>query len=143
MIEGLKPYPAYKESGHEWLGDIPAHWPLLPNRAIFKEVKDRNHPNEEMLSVTITRGIMRQKSLISGTSKKDSSNVNKSAYKLVQPNDIAYNKMRAWQGALGASTFRGIISPAYVVMRPRAKANSWFYHYLYRAPAFANPSLTS
>lgn len=137
MIEGLQPYAEYKESGQEWLGRLPAHWSLLPNRVLFEEVKDRNHPNEEMLSVTITRGIVRQKSLLSDTSKKDSSNLNKNAYKLVQPGDIAYNKMRAWQGALGASSLRGIISPAYVVMRPRAQASPVFCHHLYRTPAFA------
>lgn len=91
MIEGLQPYPEYKESGQKWLGRLPSHWSLLPNRALFEEVKDRNHPNEEMLSVTITRGIVRQKSLLSDTSKKDSSNLNKTAYKLVRPGDIAYN----------------------------------------------------
>ncbi len=137
MIEGLKPYAEYKESGHNWLGSVPKHWSVLPNRAIFDEVKDRDHPEEEMLSVTITRGIVRQKILLDGTSKKDSSNLNKRAYKLVQPHDIAYNKMRAWQGALGASTFRGIISPAYVVMRSRKEANPWFYHNLYRTLSFA------
>ena len=137
MIEGLKPYAEYKESGHRWLGSVPTHWLVLPNRALFDEVKDRNHPREEMLSVTITRGIVRQKALLDGSSKKDSSNLNKGAYKLVQPHDIAYNKMRAWQGALGASTLRGIISPAYVVMRPRKEANPWFYHNLYRTPSFA------
>ncbi|MDX6767071.1 MAG: restriction endonuclease subunit S [Candidatus Methylacidiphilales bacterium] len=137
MIEGLQPYSEYNESEQKWLGRIPAHWSLLPNRALFEEVKDRNHPNEEMLSVTITRGIIQQKALLTDTSKKDSSNVNKGAYKLVQPGDIAYNKMRAWQGAVGASSFRGIISPAYVVMRPRKDCTPWYYHHLYRTPSFA------
>jgi len=137
MIEGLQPYSEYKDSGHRWLGKIPEHWGLLPNRALFEEVKDRNHPNDEMLSVTITRGIIRQQALLSDSSKKDSSNVNKAAYKLVQPGDIAYNKMRAWQGAVGASSFRGIISPAYVVMRPRQGCAPWYYHHLYRTPSFA------
>ena len=100
-------------------------------------MKDRNHDKEEMLSVTITRGIIRQKFLLNESSKKDSSNLNKSAYKLVMQNDIAYNKMRAWQGALGASSFQGIISPAYVVMRPKVVVNPWFFHYLYRTSFFA------
>ena len=137
MIEGLRPYAQYQDSGVLWLGQIPDHWALKPNRAIFDEVKDRGHAKEEMLSVTITRGIVRQRSLLADSSKKDGSNLNKDAYKLVQPRDIAYNKMRAWQGALGASSLRGIISPAYVVMRPRADVNPWYYHYLYRTASFA------
>ena len=119
MIEDLKPYEEYKETGLPWLGKVPGHWEVLPNRALFSEVKDRDHPDEEMLSVTITKGIVKQKALLESSSKKDSSNHDKSAYKLVQPCDIAYNKMRAWQGAIGVSTLRGIISPAYVVMRLR------------------------
>jgi type I restriction enzyme S subunit len=110
----------------------------LPNRALFAEVKDREHPNEEMLSVTITKGIIRQKALLDGTSKKDSSNLDKSSYKLVQPRDIAYNKMRAWQGAIGSSALRGIISPAYVVMRLRKDDDlPSYFHHLYRTPLFA------
>ena len=110
---------------------------ILPNRAIFAEVKDRNHPDEEMLSVTIAQGIVRQKDVLAGGSKKDSSNLDKSAYKLVQPLDIAYNKMRAWQGAVGASGLRGIVSPAYVVMRLRQANDSRYFHYLFRTPGFA------
>ncbi|TVP79462.1 MAG: restriction endonuclease subunit S, partial [Puniceicoccaceae bacterium] len=134
MIADLKPYPEYKESGQEWLGQVPKHWDVLPNRAIFSEIKERDCPDEEMLSVTITRGIVRQKAFLADSSKKDSSNTNKAAYKLVQPGDIAYNKMRAWQGALGASSLRGIISPAYVVMRPVTGANPLYFHHLYRTP---------
>jgi type I restriction enzyme, S subunit len=54
MINGLKPHPATKDSGVPWLGEIPEHWRVLPNRALFVEVKEREHPDEEMLSVTIT-----------------------------------------------------------------------------------------
>lgn len=138
MTSALMPYPDYQDSGQQWVGGIPRHWSILPNRALFSEVKDRDHPDEEMLSVTITQGIVRQKTLLAGTSKKDSSNQDKSAYKLVRPRDIAYNKMRAWQGAIGASEFRGIISPAYVVMRLRDDRNlPRYFHHLYRTPHFA------
>lgn len=137
MIDGVKPYPAYKDSGMPWLAEVPEHWEVLPNRALFSDVKEREHPDEEMLSVTITNGVICRRSLLADTSKKDSSREDRSAYKLVQPGDIAYNKMRAWQGAIGVSQYRGIVSPAYVVQRPRKGAESRYLHYLFRTPAFA------
>jgi len=120
-----------------WLGDVPEHWDVLPNRALFAEVKERDHPDEPMLSVTITRGVIRQQALLADSSKKDGSNLDKSAYKLVRPGDIAYNKMRAWQGAVGVSDLRGIVSPAYVVQRPREGSSPRYFHYLMRTPVFA------
>jgi type I restriction enzyme S subunit len=132
----LKPYPSYRDSGVPWLGELPEHWEVMPNRTIFKEVKEKGHPDEEMLSVTIAQGVIKQTSLLSDTSKKDSSNEDKSKYKLVCPGDIAYNKMRAWQGAVGASGHRGIVSPAYIVVRPRETNNPRYFHYLFRTPAF-------
>jgi len=137
MIADLKPYPAMKDSGVEWLGEVPAHWEVLPNRAFFTEVKERDHPDEQLLSVTITRGVILQRTLLADISKKDSSNQDKSAYKLVRPGDIVYNKMRAWQGSVGASAYQGIVSPAYVVQRPRQNADPRYLHYLLRTPAFA------
>ena len=134
---GLKQYPSYKPSGIEWLGDVPAHWRVLPNRVSFTEINEKNHPLEQMLSVTISDGVILQSELLEDTSKKDGSRIDRSSYKLVQPGDIAYNKMRAWQGALGVSAHRGIVSPAYVVQRPRPDYNSRFLHYLLRTPNFA------
>ena len=133
----LTPYRAYKLSGVEWLGEVPEHWEILPNRAIFEEIKECDRPERPMLSVTIERGIIRQQDLLEDSSNRDSSNLDKSAYKLVRPGDIAYNKMRAWQGAIGVSDYEGIVSPAYVVQRPRKKVSSRYFHYLMRTPAFA------
>ena len=137
MTSDLKPYPAYKDAGVEWLGEVPTHWEVIPNRTLFEEVKERDHPEEPMLSVTIKRGVIRQNELLEDSSKKDGSNLDKSAYKLVKPGDIAYNKMRAWQGAVGASEYQGIVSPAYVVERPRNGVSSSYFHYLLRTPSFA------
>ena len=137
MITDLKPYPAMKDSGVPWLGEVPGHWDVLPNRAIFSEVNDRDHPEEQMLSVTITKGVLPQRTLLADSSKKDSSKQDKCAYKLVRPGDIAYNKMRAWQGAVGVSTDLGIVSPAYVVQRPRKSSNPRYLHHLLRTPMFA------
>ena len=137
MNPKVSPYPAYKPSGLDWLGDVPAHWRVLPSRAVFTEVNEKNHPDEQMLSVTIAEGVIRQQTLLRDTSKKDASRLDKSSYKLVRPGDLAYNKMRAWQGAIGVSAYLGIVSPAYVVQRPRDDANSLYYHHLLRTPAFA------
>ncbi len=40
----LQPYPSYKPSGVEWLGDVPTHWKVSPHREIFVEMNERNHP---------------------------------------------------------------------------------------------------
>ena len=60
MIDGLKLYPSMKDSRVPCLGDMPEHWEVPPNRAFFVEVKERDHPDEQMLSVTITKGLIRQ-----------------------------------------------------------------------------------
>ena len=136
-MPGLRPYSRMKDSGVAWFGIVPEHWKVLPNRAIFSEVNDRGHAKEQMLTVTISKGIIRQQELLEDSSKKDSSRLDRSGYKLVQPGDVAYNKMRAWQGALGVSDYRGIISPAYVVQRPGPNALARYLHYLLRTPAFS------
>lgn len=132
----FKKYENYKKTNIDWLDEIPSNWGMLPNRAIFKERITRNCDNEELLSVTIKNGVIRQAQLLENSSKKDSSNEDKSKYKLVKINDIAYNKMRMWQGALGVSDYQGIVSPAYIILNPRANINSKYYHYLYRSPKY-------
>ena len=64
VTRGLDPDVPLKSSSVEWLGDVPAHWEVVPNRALFNEVKDRYCPNEQMLSVTIKKGIIKQSSLL-------------------------------------------------------------------------------
>ena len=74
MVEGLKPYPEAGHTGQAWIGDVPDQWQVLPNRAIFTEVRYKNHPGEQRLSVTIARGVIRQSALLADSSKKDSFN---------------------------------------------------------------------
>lgn len=123
----------YKDSGVEWLGEVPEHWEIRRNLGIFDERKDVNQPDAELLSVTQDRGIIRQSEI---TAKKDSSNDDKRKYKVVKAGDLAYNKMRAWQGAIGISDYEGIVSPAYVVLTPRNNRLSRYFHYLFRTDEF-------
>ena len=136
----LKSYPKYKDAGLPWIDQIPEHWNVLPNRAVFEERNTRGMGREELLSVTIKRGVLRQKELIESSSKKDSSNEDKSKYKLVLEGDLPYNKMRMWQGAVGVSKYRGIVSPAYIILRPRKNVYSDYYHYLLRTPEYIKES---
>jgi len=137
----LKPYLEYKDTGVDWLPIIPKEWKILPNRSIFTErIKKNNNSSEELLSVTIKEGVIPQKDFLSNSSKKDSSNEDKSNYKLVKEGDLAYNKMRMWQGAIGASKYQGIVSPAYIVLKPRNGINSWYYHFLFRTPMYTKES---
>ena len=129
----MQRYESYKHSGFEWLGEIPSHWDIKRNIGVFVERKESNQADMELLSVTINRGIIKQDEI---TAKKDGSNEDKSKYKVVRKNDLAYNKMRMWQGAIGASDYDGIVSPAYIVLRPRDALYSRYFHYLYRTEAF-------
>ena len=129
----MQRYEAYKPSGVEWLGDIPENWDVCRNIGLFDERKEINRPDMELLSVTINRGVIRQEEI---AEKKDSSNEDKSKYKVVRKDDLAYNKMRMWQGAIGRSEYEGIVSPAYVILAPRDNLYSRYYHYLYRTEAF-------
>jgi type I restriction enzyme S subunit len=59
-----------------------------------------------------------------------------SAYQLVEPGDLVINKMKAWQGSVAVSNYRGIVSPAYFVYRPTHSANSRYLHYLLRSEQY-------
>ncbi|MBV6627300.1 MAG: restriction endonuclease subunit S [Rivularia sp. (in: Bacteria)] len=126
-------YESYKDSGVDWLGEIPEDWIVQRNLGLFDERKEVNQPEMELLSVTIEQGVIRQSEILT---KKDSSNEDKSKYKVVCKGDLAYNKMRMWQGAIGMSDYDGIVSPAYVILNTRNKEYSKYFHYLYRTEIF-------
>jgi type I restriction enzyme, S subunit len=133
----LQPYKKYNPIAYEYATQLPDGWKLLPNIAIFQERIERGHISEELLSVTIGKGVIRQTDV---DIKKDSSNEDKSKYKLIKVGDIAYNKMRMWQGALGYSNYQGISSPAYVILRPKMKINPRYFHYMFRTSFYTNYS---
>jgi len=133
----LQPYTTYYLVQYDYISQLPDDWILLPNIAIFRERIERGFDNEELLSVTIGKGVIRQSDV---DIKKDSSNEDKSKYKLIKVGDIAYNRMRMWQGALGYSDYQGITSPAYVVLKPRMDINQRFFHYMFRTGFYTNYS---
>ncbi|WP_239762748.1 restriction endonuclease subunit S [Mammaliicoccus sp. I-M35] len=105
-------------------------YPEWENQTIENLLKERNERSSEgdMLSVTINSGIIKFNEL----DRKDNSSKDKSNYKVVKKNDIAYNSMRMWQGASGKSEYDGIVSPAYTVVYPLENVNSVFIAYLFK-----------
>ncbi len=94
---------------------------------IFSERNERSSEGE-LLSVTINYGVVKASEL----DRHDSSSSDKSNYKVVRENDIAYNSMRMWQGASGYSRYTGIVSPAYTVIIPAEGINPAFFAYLFK-----------
>ena len=92
------------------------------------EERNENMPKGELISVTINDGVKR----FSELGRHDNSNENKSKYKKVCVGDIPYNSMRMWQGASGYSTYEGIVSPAYTVLKPKEGVNSRCVSYLFK-----------
>lgn len=131
----LKPYTEYNPVQYDYFTELPVGWQLLPNIAIFQERIERGYEKEELLSVTIGRGVIKQSDL----DKKDSSTLDKSKYLLVYPNDLVYS-MRFRQGASGYSNYKGIVSPACTVLKPRKniKLNSRYYYYMLRTGFYKN-----
>ena len=96
---------------------------------LFME-RNESNINGEMLSVTMNNGIIKA----SDNGRFDNSNSDKSHYKVVKVNDIAYNSMRMWQGASGCSAYEGIVSPAYTVVTPIEGIDPNFFACLFKTP---------
>ena len=94
----------------------------------FTERKTKAKGGEELLSVTIANGVIRQ----ADSDKRDNSSEDKSNYKQVMKGDMAYNTMRMWQGAEGVSYWDGIVSPAYTIIIPAEGVNAEFFMVLFK-----------
>ncbi|WP_439840472.1 restriction endonuclease subunit S [Aeromonas veronii] len=131
------PYPKYKDSGVEWLGDIPNEWLTIPVGRLFSRIKRTGHSEKELLSVYRDYGVI-PKSSRDDNNNKESDDL--APYQLVRPHDLVMNKMKAWQGSIAVSEYEGIVSPAYFVYEPSNKlfelAHPRYVHYLLRNPIY-------
>mgnify|MGYP000946478026 FL=1 len=138
-----KAYPEYKDSGVEWLGDIPGHWKTISISRLFSRIKRTGYTEKELLSVYRDYGVI-PKSSRDDNNNKPSEDL--SPYQLVQPNDLVMNKMKAWQGSIAISEYEGIVSPAYFVYQPNNSlfelAHPKYVHYLLRNPIYVTQYLS-
>lgn len=130
-------YAEYKNSGVDWLGNIPSHWEIVPVGRLFIRLKRTGFPDQELLSVYRDYGVI-PKSSRDDNNNKPSDDLGQ--YQLVNPNDLVMNKMKAWQGSIAISEYEGIVSPAYFVYQPLRslfkRALPKYVHYLLRNPRY-------
>jgi len=109
-------------------------WEEILLGSLFSE-RVENDVTAEMLSVTMHDGIIKANE----NGRYDNSNSDRSNYKLVLKDDIAYNTMRMWQGASGCSPYsRGIVSPAYTVITPNVGVCSVFFAFYFKTNGLIN-----
>ena len=128
-----------KDSGIEWIGEIPENWNVERNKQLFYEVNDRCENGDEhtLLSVSEYFGIAPKSEKISdGEFETRAETLD--GYKLCEIDDIVMNIMLAWKRATGRSDYNGIVSPAYCVYRKKADIDTHYYHYLFRTDIVAN-----
>lgn len=121
-------------SGQDWLGEIPATWDVRRIVNLYREVSERGDDSLPILSVSINTGVSDKELSDEEQERVFIRSEDKTKYKRVQPGDLTYNMMRAWQGAFGAVRVNGMVSPAYVVARPKVEMDSRYVEYLLRSP---------
>ncbi|MBS7823592.1 restriction endonuclease subunit S [Wohlfahrtiimonas chitiniclastica] len=116
VTKGLDPNVKMKDSGVDWIGEIPEHWEVKRAKYLFTEVDERSKDgSEELLSVSHMTGVTpRSEKNVSMFMSEDYT-----GSKLCKHNDLVINIMWAWMGALGVSNHKGIVSPSYGVFRQK------------------------
>ena len=134
VTKGLNPDAPKKPSGVEWLGEVPPHWEVTRMANVFREVADAGSDDLPILSVSIHHGVSDKEMDEDEMDRKVTRSDDRTKYKQVEPGDLVYNMMRAWQGGFGTVAVAGMVSPAYVVARPRRAVSTSFVEYLLRTP---------
>ena len=124
-----------KQSGIDWVGEIPDDWKISKAKTILRNKSIKNHPDAEVLSLYRDLGIVPK------NSRDDNHNVTSddtASYKFVQKGELVLNKMKTWQGSLAVSDYEGIVSPAYYVCEfTNQEIDKKYIHYLLRNKMYA------
>ena len=109
---------------------LPEGWRQCRMGDLFESRRERGRPGLPLLSVTMNDGLVDREDL----DRKQDSALAPEEHLLVKPGDIAYNMMRMWQGAFGLAYREGMVSPAYVVLKPRDGISPAYVAQVLRSP---------
>ena len=136
VTRGLNPGAPMKDSGIDWIGEIPAHWKVWRSKFLFKQSKELARKNDIQLSATQSFGVISQEkfeSLVGRRVVKISTNLDKRKH--VELNDFVIS-MRSFQGGLERAYSTGCIRSSYVILRPAPEVNPDFFGYLLKTPRY-------
>lgn len=121
----MERYSEYKDSGVQWIGEMPSHWESKQLRSFLTLFTDKGHGDAQLLSVTREQGVVERDK----EDKEENHNFvpeDLSGYKYLEKGDFAINKMKAWQGSYAVSDYNGIVSPAYFTCKLRGVNRTFF-----------------
>lgn len=127
----MKRYDSYKDSGVKWLGEIPSHWEMRKMKFSFDERSDKGYPSLPLLAATQNHGVIKKEDYENRTVEATKS---LDTLKKVEKGDFVIS-LRSFQGGIELCYCRGIISPAYTILRP-THIKGCYYKYLGKSPIF-------
>jgi type I restriction enzyme, S subunit len=130
VTKGLNADVPMKDSGIEWIREVPEHWNTKKVKHLFQLMNEPSNVSHgmELLSVYTAIGVRPRKSLEQKGNKATSTD----GYWIVQKEDLVVNKLLAWMGAIGRSEYDGVTSPAYDILRPLKDTVTEYFHFLFR-----------
>jgi len=134
VTRGLDPRAPLRDSGISWLGEIPAHWETRRAAWLFRERDERGETELPLLVVSINAGVVLREF---SDERIESTAEDFNTYKVARRGDVAFNKMRMWQGAVGVAPQDGLVSPDYVVAEPAGAFSPEFAGLLFRTQMFS------
>ena len=136
VTRGLDPDVPLKDSGVEWLGEVPEHWSIVPSKALFKHRKEKACQDDEQLTASQNHGIIAQAQFMALEGRRVMSVfIGRDILKHVEPNDFVIS-MRSFQGGIEWSRVRGAISSAYVMLIPTEGVHPPFFAYLLKSRGY-------
>ena len=136
VTKGLNPNAPMKDSGVEWLGDVPESWEVIPSKFYFTERKEKAVNGDKQLTASQKHGIIYQDEFIAENGRVMVVMKNPEILKKVRPNDFVIS-MRSFQGGLELSSLEGSISSAYVMLKPDLSLiNTEYFKYLFKTPRY-------
>jgi type I restriction enzyme, S subunit len=116
-------YPTYKDSGVEWLGEIPGHWAVFIAKRMFGNVRESASADAEQLAATQAYGVIPQKDFMERNDAKVVLALSGTEnFRAVKANDFVIS-LRSFQGGIEHSAYDGCVSPAYTVLRRKDERN--------------------